>query len=132
MNSASIPALIFPAISLLCLAYTNRFLGLTGVARGILKEHLADPQAHWEVQLLNIRHRLHLIKRMQMLGLGALLFAAASMGLMYFDAPWRLGEIALALALGCFVLSLGFCVHEITLSIDAIEVEFRRAKVPEV
>lgn len=129
--NATVPALIFPAISLLCLAFTNRFLGLTGVARGILKEHLASPQPHWEVQLLNIRHRLYLIRRMQMLGLGALLFAAVSMGLMFFGAPWRLGEIALAAALVCFVSSLGICVHEITLSIDAIEVEFRRANVPE-
>ncbi|MDF9825936.1 hypothetical protein M2103_001526 [Ereboglobus sp. PH5-5] len=132
MTNASIPALIFPAISLLCLAYTNRFLALTTLARGILKEHSVAPQPHWEVQLINIRHRLHLIKRMQMLGLAALLLAALSMGLMYFSVPWYSGEITLALALVCFVSSLATCVHEITLSIDAIEVEFKRAKVPEI
>lgn len=128
----TIPALIFPAISLLFLAYTNRFLGLTAVARGMLKEHLADPQPHWEVQLINIRKRLHLIRRMQLLGLGSILLAALSMGLMFFNAPWNLGAHTLGASLICFISSLGICVHEIKLSIDAIEVEFRRGKVPEV
>src|SRR5512141_2772733 len=76
----AIPALIFPAISLLFISYTTRFLGLTGVARAMLREHLADPQPHWEVQLVNLRHRLHLIRRMQLLGLAAIILAALSMG----------------------------------------------------
>lgn len=130
--NATVPALIFPAISLLFLAYTNRFLGLTSVARSMLKEHLADPQPHWEVQLINIRKRLHLIRRMQMLGLASILLAAFSMGLMFFNAPWDLGAHMLGASLICFISSLAICVHEIKLSIDAIEVEFRRGKVPEV
>ncbi len=127
----AIPALLFPAISLLFLAYTNRFLGLTAVARGIMREHLASPQPHWEVQLINIRRRLKLIRTMQVLGLGSILLAAISMGLLAFRVPMHSGEIALAGALICLVSSLAVCVHEIKLSIDAIEVEFRRANVPE-
>lgn len=129
--NAAVPALIFPAISLLFLAYTNRFLGLTSVARGILKEHLAHPQPHWEVQLINIRHRLRLIRRMQLLGLGSIILAALSMGLMFFEVPWNLGAHTLGASLICFITSLSFCVHEINLSINAIEVEFRRAHVPD-
>jgi hypothetical protein len=126
----TIPALIFPAISLLFLAYTNRFLGLTGVARGILKEHLAHPQPHWEVQLMNIRRRLRLIRRMQMLGVASCILAALSMGALANGFPY-LGQGLFVGSLVCFVASLVICVHEITLSIDAIEVEFRRAKVPQ-
>lgn len=125
----TVPALIFPAISLLFLAYTNRFLGLTGVARGMLKEHLAHPQPHWEVQLRNIRRRLHLIRRMQMLGVASCILAALSMGALVHGWP-EAGQGAFVLSLVCFVASLGICVHEIKLSIDAIEVEFRRANVP--
>jgi hypothetical protein len=126
--SNSIPALIFPAISLLFISYTTRFLGLTGVARGMLREHLADPQPHWEVQLRSIRHRLHLIRRMQLLGLAAIILAALSMGAIANGLPLA-GQVIFVAALACFIGSLGFCVHEIRLSIDAIEVEFRRAKV---
>jgi hypothetical protein len=127
--SISIPALIFPAISLLFISYTTRFLGLTGVARGMLREHLADPQPHWEVQLTSLRHRLHLIRRMQLLGLAAILLAALSMGALANGFPF-VGQVVFVASLACFIGSLGFCVHEIRLSIDAIEVEFRRAQVP--
>lgn len=121
--------MIFPAISLLFLAYTNRFLGLTGVARHMLKEHLAHAQPHWEVQLINIRRRLHLIRRMQMLGVASCILAAVSMGALAHGFP-MVGQALFVGSLTCFVASLGICVHEITLSIDAIEVEFRRANVP--
>ncbi|PTX92735.1 DUF2721 domain-containing protein [Opitutus sp. ER46] len=125
----TLPALIFPAISLLFLAYTNRFLGLTSVARGMLREHLAHPAPHWEVQLVNIRRRLHLIRRMQMLGVASCILAALSMGALSHNFP-IVGQVFFVGSLACFVSSLGICVHEIKLSIDAIEVEFRRAHVP--
>ena len=127
--SISIPALIFPAISLLFISYTTRFLGLTSVARGMLREHLADPQPHWEVQLRSLRHRLHLIRRMQLLGLAAIILAAISMGALA-NGLFTAGQAAFVAALVCFIGSLASCVHEIRLSIDAIEVEFQRAKVP--
>lgn len=130
MNPA-VPALIFPAISLLFLAYTNRFLGLTGVARKMLAEHLAAPQPHWEAQLINIRRRLHLIRKMQLMGLASFILSALSMGAMVHDFP-RVGVGLFGASLASFIGSLGFCVHEIKLSIDAIEVEFQRAKVPGV
>jgi hypothetical protein len=125
----TIPALIFPAISLLFISYTTRFLGLTGVARAMLREHLADPQPHWEVQLANLRHRLHLIRRMQLLGLAAIILAALAMGAIVNGFP-VMGQVLFVSSLAGFIGSLGYCVHEITLSIAAIEVEFRRAKVP--
>jgi hypothetical protein len=127
----TIPALIFPAISLLFLAYTNRFLGLTSVARAILREHLANPQPHWEVQLINIRRRLHLIRKMQLLGLASIILAALSMGAIVNDFP-LLGQGIFVSSLACFIASMGICVHEIKLSIDAIEVEFKRGKVPDL
>lgn len=137
MNSASlalnpaIPALIFPAISLLFLAYTNRFLGLTSVARKMLAAHLDSPQPHWEAQLINIRRRLHLIRQMQMMGLASIILAALSMGALVNDFP-RIGQAIFVCSLACFIGSMSICVHEIKLSIDAIEVEFKRAKVPGV
>jgi hypothetical protein len=127
----TVPALIFPAISLLFLAYTNRFLGLTAVARSILREHLSAPQPHWEVQLINIRRRLHLIRQMQMFGLVSIILAAMSMGAIVHNYP-KWGQAIFVCSLACFIGSLAMCVHEIKLSITAIEVEFKRAKVPGV
>lgn len=126
----TVPALIFPAISLLFISYTTRFLGLTGVARSILREHLARPQPHWEAQLVNIRHRLHLIRRMQVFGLCSIILAALSMGALVNDFP-RTGQGIFVASLVCFISSLAICVHENKLSINAIEVEFKRANVPD-
>ena len=128
MNPA-IPALLFPAISLLFLAYTNRFLGLASLARSILREHLESPQPHWEVQLVNIRHRLHLIRRMQVFGLASIILAALAMGAGVNAFP-LVAQIVFIASLVCFIASLGICVHENKLSIDAIEVEFKRGNVP--
>jgi hypothetical protein len=125
----AVPALIFPAISLLFLAYTNRFLGLTAVARKMLAAHLAEAQPHWEVQLINIRRRLHLIRQMQMMGLGSIILAALSMGALVNAFEW-LGQGLFVCSLVCFIGSMAICVHEIKLSIDAIEVEFKRARIP--
>jgi hypothetical protein len=126
----TIPALIFPAISLLYISYTARFLGLTGAARSILREHLSRPQPHWEVQLVNIRHRLHLIRRMQVFGLCSIILAALSMGAIMNDFRKIVQGIFVA-SLVCFISSLAICVHENKLSINAVEVEFKRANVPD-
>jgi hypothetical protein len=66
---------------------------------------------------------------MQLLGLASIILAALAMGGIVNGFALA-GQIAFVASLACFVGSLGIAVHEIKLSIDAIEVEFRRAKVP--
>jgi hypothetical protein len=68
---------------------------------------------------------------MQMMGLGSIILAALSMGALV-NAFERLGQGIFVCSLVCFIGSMAICVHEIKLSIDAIEVEFKRAKIPGV
>lgn len=60
------PGLLFPAISLMMLAHTNRFLALSGLIRSLSDRYRGDPgKAHILVQLTNLRSRLRMIRSMQ-------------------------------------------------------------------
>ena len=62
------PSLLFPAISLLLLAYTNRFLGLASVVRSLHATYKTAPDPIYVPQIENIRKRIKLIRDMQFLG----------------------------------------------------------------
>jgi hypothetical protein len=126
----AIPALFFLAISLLFIAYTTRFLlGLTGLARGILREHLAHPEPHFGSPARG--HPTPSAPDSSDAGvrLAAILLAALSMGAEVKGFP-GIGRAIFVASLAFFITSLAICVHENKLSIDAIEVEFRHARVP--
>ena len=63
------PALLFPAISLIMLAYTNRFLALSSVVRNLHEKYLRNETSPFlKEQINNLRFRLKLVRRMQFLG----------------------------------------------------------------
>ncbi|HEX3018931.1 MAG TPA: DUF2721 domain-containing protein, partial [Chitinispirillaceae bacterium] len=62
------PALLFPAISLLLLAYTSRFLALAALIRDLQSEHGPSPEALILGQIRNLHTRLRIIRNMQALG----------------------------------------------------------------
>ena len=67
--SINIPALLFPAISLLLLAYTNRFLVIAQIIRELHKKYLEHADKALIIdQIKNLRRRLTLIRDMQILG----------------------------------------------------------------
>jgi hypothetical protein len=117
------PALLFPAISLIMLAYTNRFLALAAVVR-----NLKDKYQHQEAgptvlaQLANLRHRLKLIRQMQLLGVMSFLLAIICMYLIYIKAL-LFAEICFAAALLLFIISLIISLIEIFKSTKALELE---------
>ena len=74
------PAMLFPAISLLLLAYTNRFLTLATIIRNFSKEERNDNTV---AQITNLRQRIQLIKRMQIAGVGSFFLCVVSMLAIY-------------------------------------------------
>jgi hypothetical protein len=68
--SINTPALLFPAITLLMLAYTNRFLALSTLIRNLHAQYKQSPADHPQIkdQIRNLSKRLVLIKRMQASG----------------------------------------------------------------
>lgn len=59
--SLGTPALLFPAISLLMLAYTNRFLALTSLIRQLGEEYKNAPERNILEQIAALRFRIRLI-----------------------------------------------------------------------
>ena len=114
----STPALLFPAISLLLLAYTNRFLAVASVIRQLHAQVKGGP-AHFHEELKSLRHRVDLIRQMQGVGVLSLFFCVLCMFLLF--AGWVFaGKIIFGIALLLLLISLALSVREIQLSGDAL------------
>lgn len=118
----STPALLFPAISLLMLAYTNRFLGLAGVVRGLHATWSGSRDPRLARQIGSLRLRLRLIRHMQVLGVLSLTVCTASMALLFFGHPAG-GQLAFGLSLLLMIASLAVSLVEIGLSGQALELQ---------
>ena len=114
------PALLFPAISLLMLAYTNRFLGLASVIRQIHKTHSESPKPVYLRELESLRKRIRLIRDMQSLGVLGLIFCTSCMFLL-FRGFYRSGEACFAVSMLCMLTSLGLSFIEIRISVRALD-----------
>lgn len=68
------PALLFSAVSLILLAYTNRFLSYAQLVRQLRDRYMENPSDITEAQIENLRKRLNLTRRMQGLGIASLFF----------------------------------------------------------
>ncbi len=118
------PALLFPAISLIMLAYTNRFLALSSRIRQLHDKYATDNDQKLIIhgQIKNLRYRLKLIKNMQALGVVTFLGCLLCMYLIYIDnlvvARW-----IFALTLISFGASLTLSLVEIQLSTKALELQ---------
>jgi hypothetical protein len=116
------PALLFPAISLLLLAYTNRFLVLAQLIRQLHGQTQEQLQEMVIRQIANLRLRIVLTKAMQ--GLGVLSFILCSMAMLFiFINLLPLAELSFGLSLFLLVLSLLVSLYEIMISTKAIEIE---------
>jgi hypothetical protein len=119
--SLTTPALLFPAISLLLLAYTNRFLTLANLIRDLHAKYTANPDQILLWQLRSLRYRVQLIKHMQGFGVASLLLCVVSMFALFVD--WQLaGKVIFGVALLLMVVSLALSLREIQVSVDALNV----------
>lgn len=117
------PGLLFPAISLMMLAHTNRFLALASLIRNLSDRYRGDPgKSHILVQLRNLRSRLRMIRSMQICGLLSFLLCAVSIACVMFGMEMT-AIVVFAVSLLCFAASLIISMLEILLSLRALETE---------
>ena len=120
----STPALLFPTVSLLMLAYTNRFLGLAAIIRKLHADWKVSPDPIFLDQIQNLRRRLRLIRDMQTMGILALLLCVVCMILLLMGlvvaAKWVFGA-----SLALMTASLGLSLVEIQLSGGALSLHLR-------
>ncbi len=118
------PALMFSAVSLILLAYTNRFLAYAQIVRNLYAEFQKNKNFILINQIKNLRKRLYLIRSMQIFGVASLFSSMASMLLLYFNLT-ALGGIAFALGLILMILSLLVSLWEIQISIKALDLHLK-------
>lgn len=117
----STPALLFPAISLLFLSYTNRFLHLSALIRDLHADWLEKGDATLRAQIDNLRRRLRLIRTMQLFGAVSLLFCVTAM-LSIIRGLQALSVAAFLTALTLMALSLICLIYEIWISGGALRI----------
>jgi uncharacterized membrane protein YfcA len=113
------PALLFSAISLLLLAFTNRFLALANLVRSLHTQYKEKPNESLFGQIRNLRRRLLLIRNMQVYGISSLLLCVLSMFLIYIETQ-RIAEIVFGIALILMIISLSLSIKEILISVHAL------------
>jgi hypothetical protein len=116
------PALLFPAVSLLMLAYTNRFLAIAALIRNLHSTYKTAPDDNIVAQLRNLRHRIILIRNMQALGTVSVLLSVLCM-FMLFEGWTAAGKFVFAVALVSLMGSLLLSLREIQLSINALNLQ---------
>ena len=118
----STPALLFSAISLLMLAYTNRFLALAQLIRQYATMYREHPEDRFLKQIQNFDARLNIIKITQIFGVTSFLFCVLSMFLIFIK--WITpAEILFAISLVALFASLLLSLKELFMSIGALNIE---------
>lgn len=117
----STPALLFPAISLLFLSFTNRFLHLASLIRKLHSDWLEKGDSTLRAQIENLRRRLVLIRAMQLLGaLSLLLCVIAMISVVVGNNILAIGTFSVALFL--MACSLTCLVWEVWISGGALRI----------
>ncbi len=119
--SLSTPSLLFPAISLIMLAYTNRFLGLSSVIRHLHSEYQQNPDSGIVYQIHNLRRRVLYIRNMQIYGCISITLCIASMIFVFYDKQFW-GIACFIGSLVSMIISLLISAYELFLSGDALNI----------
>lgn len=118
------PALLFPAISLLLLAYTNRFLVLAQLIRKLADEERNQHQDVNAKQILLLRKRISLTKRMQLAGVMSFLLCTLSMFALFLSLEFT-GMVLFGISLISLSVSLVYSLWEIQISTNALNVQLQ-------
>jgi len=117
--SIQTPALLFPAISLLMLSYTNRFLALSSLIRKLSADFDATRHPGLWTQIKNLRKRVYLIRWAQFFAIVSMLGCTLTMFLVY-ESWQNFAKMVFAVSLLLMMVSLLLCLWEIFLSADAL------------
>lgn len=116
------PALLFPAISLLLLAYTSRFLAIAALIRDLYSRYKAQPDERLKGQLRSLQYRIKIIRDMQVCGVASFFGCVLCMILLFtkffLAATWVFGG-----SLVLLLVSLALSLREVQVSIDALSLQ---------
>lgn len=116
------PGLLFSAISLLLLAYTNRFLTLANLIRSLHNRYDETGDKSAKDQIQNLHKRVGLIKNMQLLGIGSLFLSVFCM-VALFAGFIIIGKALFGVSLILLLISLALSMIEIQISVKALNIQ---------
>ncbi len=125
--SITTPALLFPTVSLLLLAYTNRFLALASLVRDLKSEYQTKHHTKIIEQINNLSRRIKLIRNMQAFGIASLFLCVLSMFAL-FTGNELIARNIFGTSLVLLMISLGTSLWEIQLSLGALSIELSDVK----
>ncbi|GAB5473297.1 MAG: DUF2721 domain-containing protein [Maribacter sp.] len=122
--SLSIPALLFPAISLTMLAYNARYLAIAALIRQLHQKYQETESESVGLQVKKLNTRLTLIKNMQATAIFSFLLAVITMALIYFEfASWA--NLIFGISLLALMVSLVLSLIEVQLSTKALSIQLK-------
>ncbi|MFN3941325.1 MAG: DUF2721 domain-containing protein [Flavobacterium sp.] len=122
--SVETPALLFSATSLILLAYTNRFLTIAQIIRGLKTSFDKEQQKSILLQIQNLNLRIKLIRWMQLFGVFSLFLSVLDMLVLFLNLP-LVGLYFFAGSLLCLLTSLGISFWEISISVKALQLHLK-------
>lgn len=117
------PALLFPAVSLILLAYVNRFHALATLLRQLLDQYRIEPSHSLYMQIANLMRRVRLIRVMQAMGILSVLLAVVCMLVLFQQGGQFWGRAIFFMSLLSLLASLILSLYETHLSVDALKVQ---------
>jgi hypothetical protein len=118
------PALLFPTVSLILLAYTNRFLAISSLIRKLAQDYRDKPEARLAKEIRNLRVRLRLIRDMQFLSILSLFLSVLSMFFL-FNHEQVMAKYIFGTALVLMLASLAVSLREIQISTRALSIQLQ-------
>ena len=118
------PALLFPTVSLILLAFTNRFLAVAALIRKLASEYHTKEDKWIADQIQNLRVRLLVIGDMRMMSIVALFLSVLSMFFL-FNGQEEIAKYVFGAALISLMISLGMCLREIQISTRALSIQLK-------
>ena len=114
------PALLFSAISLIMLAYTNRFIAYAAIIRNLHDKYLLKKDERLIKQIKNLKQRLYLTRAMQITGISSLLLCVLTIFLIFIEQH-VVAVYVFGVALILLIVSLALLIKEIQISVEALE-----------
>jgi hypothetical protein len=118
------PSVLFPAISLLLLAYTNRFLAIANLVRSLKDKFLETPDESIISQIRNLRKRLYIIRNMQWFCAFSLFLCVLSI-FFVFEHKIETAKHIFTIGMVSLTISLALSLREIHLSVSALDIELK-------
>lgn len=122
--SLSIPALLFPAISLTMLAYNARYLAIAALIRNLHSNYESSKSEKVKIQVQKLRKRLTIIKNMQAVAILSFLLAVITMFLIYIELNFW-ANLVFGISLLALMISLILSLIEVQLSTKALSIQLQ-------